>query len=731
MSIGNFSSSAILINGASATGNAITGNHLGVDLPGTSATGNNNGVAITGGATGNTIGGDTANERNIISGNGNGGVDIFGVGVSGNSVQGNYIGTDVTGTLAIPNSEGIDLRTNASNNLIGGTAAGTGNLISGNTTAAIDIQTSDSNSVAGNLIGTTVTGLASLENREGIFLSGGASHNIIGGTTAAARNIISGNNGEGIHIQTAGSDSNVVQGNYIGLGSNGSTPVGNGGNGIEILLAASDNFIGGTAAGAGNVISDNTQFGVSIQNTGTTGNRVEGNFIGTDAAGTVPLGNSLGISIASGATDNIVGGSAAGAGNLISGHTQSGIQIVSAGTSRNVVQGNLIGTDVTGTLALGNSIGVNFQQSPDSNLVGGISAGQGNIIAFNVNDGVVMQADAGNNNAVLGNSIFENGGLGIDLSDDGMSVNDGGDPDGGPNQTQNSPVIAPNAVYNDGTNEMSLSYLVSSDPSNAAYPIRVEFFLADSDDQEGQTFIGFDEYTSTDFAGGNKAIVFNPVATVPVGSDVIATATDSTGNTSEFSAVESLLPVELASFQVRLDDGRAILTWKTVSETNNAGFEIESLRPDGGSTGDWQVLGFVEGAGTTLDPHSYSFVSDQLAPGTIAFRLKQLDYDGGFSYSPVVEVTLDVPRELTLYPNYPNPFNPATTISFVVPVDGRAVLSVYNVLGRRVATLFDGIAEPGRIYRASLDAGGLASGQYIGILEFNGRREQIRMLALK
>ena len=108
-----------------------------------------------------------------------------------------------------------------------------------------------------------------------------------------------------------------------------------------------------------------------------------------------------------------------------------------------------------------------------------------------------------------------------------------------------------------------------------------------------------------------------------------------------------------------------------------------------------------------------------LAPGTYRFRLRQIDYDGAFEYSPGVELTVEAPRELALSPNYPNPFNPTTTIPFTVPADGRAVLAVYDVLGRRVATLFDGVQAAGA-HGVAFRADGLPSGLYLIRLEAPG-----------
>jgi hypothetical protein len=120
-----------------------------------------------------------------------------------------------------------------------------------------------------------------------------------------------------------------------------------------------------------------------------------------------------------------------------------------------------------------------------------------------------------------------------------------------------------------------------------------------------------------------------------------------------------------------------------------------------------------------------------VVPGLHRFRLKQIDFDGAFEFSPVVEAVVEVPRELSLSQNYPNPFNPRTNINFTVPASGQASLKVFSLLGRQVATLFDGRAEAGRLYTRSLEAGGLATGQYLYVLDFEGSKVTRTMLVVR
>ena len=313
--------------GLSAAGMKIQGNFIGTDVSGMLALSNANGIRMSD-ASDITIGGTLPDQGNLISGNGHGIVNLGG-GVSGISVQGNLIGTDVSGTTELENGTGILSGTGM---IIGGTMPGARNTISGNGTG---LKLSSGNTVIGNFIGTDVTGILALPptdgNSIGIELT---SDNLVGGITAESRNVISGN-GTGIKIR--GSD-NVVQGNFIGTDLTGTTEVSNG-KGIDLFIGPKRNIVGGVAAGTGNLISGN---GVGIRLIGgtTTDNRIEGNLIGTEVTGSANLGNQDdGISIESGARLNIIGGAASGAGNIISWNGGSGVVISS---SQNLLQANTI-----------------------------------------------------------------------------------------------------------------------------------------------------------------------------------------------------------------------------------------------------------------------------------------------------------------------------------------------------------------------------------------------------
>ena len=439
--------------------------------------------------------------------------------------------------------EGVRI-VNAANNAVGGMTPGARNIISGNQNGVSILGgPSAGNVVQGNFIGTDVSGTALLGNSgTGVYIDG--SNNSLGGTIAGARNVISGNGSDGIIIAgvfvtgapvPGGATGNVVQGNFIGTDLVGTAALSNGGNGV-FINAASGSTIGGTTAGALNIISANSQNGVYISGGGATGNLVQGNHIGTDVTGTAGVSNdSFGVEI-SGAKNNMIGGTATGAGNVISGGNLAGV-VIQPGSTGNLVQGNFIGTDVTGTLNLGNIDGVVIAGSASDNTIGGTASGAGNTIAFNTVPGVALGPFATTTgNAILSNSMFSNGGLGIDLGQDGVSPNDAGDADTGANNLQNFPVLTSATSGNSTTVEMTLN-------STANTVFRVEFFSNSACDPsgngEGEDFLGVSTDVTTD-GGGDASLTIIFLTTVPVGQFITATATDPGNNTSEFSACQSV-----------------------------------------------------------------------------------------------------------------------------------------------------------------------------------------------
>ncbi len=367
------------------------------------------------GSTNNTIG--AANSSgigpayggNLISANAFDGILGIGSSTSGNIVQGNEIGTDISGTVALPNQAGIVLN-GGNDTTIGGSSSGSGNLISGNTGAGVVVNGPTGVLIDGNLIGTNAAGTATLGNRgHGIELL--SPNNTVGGATTGSGNVISGNLKIGLALW---SNNEVVEGNLIGTDVTGTIALGNGQDGIN-LSEIFDDTIGGAVAGAGNLIAANGGYGIYADT--TDGLIAQGNLIGTNSEGAAGLGNMSGGILLSSAQDDTIGGTASVAGNVISGNQGEGIDIY--GASELAVQGNLIGTDPSETKALGNSDnGVRFVYGGVNDTIGGTIAGASNIIAFNASNGVSVELNVVSPNidtAILGNAIFSNGDLGISV----------------------------------------------------------------------------------------------------------------------------------------------------------------------------------------------------------------------------------------------------------------------------------------------------------------------------
>ena len=620
---GNLQDGIYLTGGAGGT--LVQGNLIGLSALGTNAIANGyDGITING-SSGNTIGGSASGARNIISGNTNYGVAIIQTNDSLNVVAGNYIGTDINGQWAISN-QFSGIRVQGCTNTIGGTKVGTGNIISGNTQLGVWlIGTNGSamgNLVAGNLIGLDYTGTNALGNgNAGVGITS-ASTNLIGGTSAAARNIISGNGNYGMFLINAGTTGNTIQGNYIGTDINGTLARGNVYDGIY-LQKATNNQIGGNNAGAGNLISGNNANGLGGGNNGihltnSSQNFIQGNRIGTDVTGTLSLGNSWNAIYMEYSSSNQIGGTTAGAGNLLSGNGRAGINL--SGSTAQIVQGNYIGTDISGSIAVANTTsGMDILSNSTNNLIGGLGTGSSNVISGNGFNGIYftnasmntvqgnliglaangisplgnnehniqfdlgssnnilggLSAGAGNsiayaktvgstqyagvrvrngafNNLISGNSIFNNNALGIDLGNQWVNPNldcETGVAATNANRLQNYPILS-NAAS--GT----LATLIrGSFDSAQGKTYSLEFFASPSGDPytngEGQVFLGQTNLTLGNSCSTNFSITL-PVS-VPTNWVVTATATDPANNTSEFSnwiTNIAKIPIPVASLAI-------------------------------------------------------------------------------------------------------------------------------------------------------------------------------------
>jgi hypothetical protein len=548
--------------------NIVQGNWIGTTRTVTAALANGeHGVEIRAGSK-NTIGGTTAAARNVISGN-----PGFGVWIrmeqgdessaNNNVVLGNRIGTNLEGTGAIANLNGVGI-TNGDNNTIGQEFQdpNVSNLISGNTAWGVVIRAANvngqargtGNNVWSNYIGTDLSGNAKLGNGSGgvsiTWNSAGQAQglNVIGGSPGK-RNVIGANGGpdeaafanwrnHGIFIKSL--DKNQIQGNYIGLGADGETDVGNARSGIW-LQQSNETTIGGVGD-AKNYISWNGYHAakgvanLTLSGSNKVGESVSGkiapngrSLAGEKKVGGIDFEGNNNIFIGEVVANNEGSGfSVVGDGNQIIGsyifaNEGHGIEITGSG---NIIQGNSIGTDDLGGFGLGNLGHGIYLNGAIGTLIGGDEY-EGNVITANEGDGVSVVDGEGSSsgNSILSNSIWDNGGLGIDLGDDGVTVNDlPTDADTGPNGLQNFPMLS----------QYGMGFLVElySTPST---PFVFQFFHSDSPDPsgfgEGQSG-GGDFVWYTDSTGYASFLI----QSVEVGKWLTATATNlNTGDTSEFS----------------------------------------------------------------------------------------------------------------------------------------------------------------------------------------------------
>ena len=401
----------ITITSTTANSNTVEASLIGTNVAGTAALANQkDGIDVENGSH-NLIGTNTISTSwtlgNVISGNAGDGVAIDGTSASSNQVSGNRIGTNAAGAAAIANGttqdssgdygSGVSV-TDAVNTFIGADlTAGSNNIISANKGSGIDITGKATGTiVGGNYIGTDFTAAVALANGDaGVTIDGATGNHIGGGKALGLANIISGNTGAGVDLKNS-ANSNTIQGNFIGTNPTGTAAVANGADGISIEDSSSNQIGGAGFAAYGNLISGNQGGGITIENNSNS-NNVQGNFIGTDSTGSRVLGNMQdGVGIAGdtsngaigflpinqpkanligGAGTNILGlsaptlGTVSALGNLISGNFQGGVSINDA--VGNYVYGNDIGTDVTGTRALGNtSDGVAVGAISSANVIG-------------------------------------------------------------------------------------------------------------------------------------------------------------------------------------------------------------------------------------------------------------------------------------------------------------------------------------------------------------------------
>lgn len=351
------------------------------------------------------IGSVTESDRNIISGNTDCGLMIYGTNSENNIVKGNFIGPDINGTDTIPNGNGIMI-VNSSGNIIGGPEETAVNVISGNRNCGILINGTGANEnlIEGNYIGVDATGNAPLSNHYGVIIKADADNNRVGGSSSVYRNIISANHEIGVYIEA--SDNNTVCGNYIGTNRNGTgTFYYNEGtdsliqaNGVEINTLSKYNIIGGDEPGEKNVISGNRVYG-AIYYGQVSENNIAGNFIGTDATGTLAIPNATGICVDDASNHNTIEN------NLLSGNVSYGLFIVTTGSDYNVFRGNMVGTDYMCEYPIPNDVGLLIGGGAKNNIIGGDTEADGNVFSGNNYGGIEITDNGTDFNQIKGNII--------------------------------------------------------------------------------------------------------------------------------------------------------------------------------------------------------------------------------------------------------------------------------------------------------------------------------------
>ncbi len=518
-----FWDAGVLIEGAGASHNTVTGCIIGVLTPGGNRQPNYYGVDIRGGARNNLIGGSAIADRNIISGNDNAGVRIDGSTTMSNTVAGNWIGIDADGTRALANAYyGIVISGDAHRNVIGG------NVIAGND-YGIMVMGAHDNRIVGNTIGLAPDGSSPIGNRAGgVFLVDGASRNVVGGEAETERNIISGN-GYGVFVGKYYAVSppiarwNHIKGNYIGVDSSGILPRGNVRQGIFLSEFAESNIIGGNEQRAGNVVTYSGLDGITVKG---NANRIASNIIGIGADGTTPLGNQRHGALIIG-DSNIVGPSNIFAFNQLSGLLIEGDNtfILENVIHRNTRSGICVQGDgstiVSNTVTLNQGMNVTWDdfdaQRDDCLLVGGIvltgtsqTLIRSNTIRDNAAPGVIISG--GERNRVSSNRITTNAGSGITLLH-------------GANRSLPAPTI--------------FAVNPSTVRGVACRNCRVEMFA----DPEGQ---GCEFLGAVDASGNDGTFLFALSSSTPATLQITATSTDVEGNTSAFAVgigIPSVPPV--------------------------------------------------------------------------------------------------------------------------------------------------------------------------------------------
>ncbi|NQT25713.1 right-handed parallel beta-helix repeat-containing protein, partial [candidate division KSB1 bacterium] len=692
-----------------------------------------------------------------------GGFALYGIAIRGeddNIIRGNYIGTDPAGLDTLPNYSGIYCQ--GKRNRIGGMNEADKNLISGNEWQGVFLEFGSENLFIGNYIGTDRTGSVALPNREGVQLGRQSLNNTIGGTTPEERNIISGNERNGIYMQYASTRDNHIIGNYIGTDTSGTHAVSNGWRGVYISREASRNTIGGPNAEQGNLISGNLQPGIYLSSVGTDSNIIQSNFIGTDVNGTSALGNDDGIYIAYGASNNQV------IENLISGNNDNGVYIRSRYSESNLIADNIIGLNITGTQALPNYLGIKISQTAQRNLV------HSNIISGNLYEGLSIYGDSTWHNIISANWIglnatgqdtLSNGGTGIIVGSGADSTIIGGlsEEDGNIISGCGSSGIY---ITDDTTDAATISYnWIGTDVTG-----RKNY----GNGYDGISLNGMNHQIEYNLISGNKSSGITlraPSQGIRIRRNLIGVQADSTSPLPNVYAgirieAEAVMDTIGPANRIWHNGGYAIevrdstdrqITITENSITNNGSGGIKLMYGANEAILTPAILAQAPLAGVAPPNCRIEIFSDSADQGRLFLGYTDSNGSGAWSWAgslvkPNITITATdangntsmfssslmvsveenelaaIPETYYLTQNYPNPFNPTTTIEFGLPKEDRITLKVFDLLGREVLTLMDEKRKAGK-HEVSFDASSLASGLYFYRIQ-SGQFTKIRKMVL-
>lgn len=700
-------------------------NYIGINAAGTGALANSfHGIFLNGSASSQII-------NNVISGNG-----IFGLLIhdcNSHIIRGNKVGTNAAGSAALANvaASGISfLRSNL--NTIGGTGAGEGNLLSGNGDVGLRFEASNNNTVAGNLIGTDITGLNRISNVMGIFATG-SSNITIGGTTSAHRNIISGNQINGLLFEANCNDI-IIRNNYIGTNINGGgdrSVIGNGQVGLYmstncLRTNVIDNVISGNGRLWGGSGGNGT--GIIFAN-GCSDGIITGNIIGQQADGTTAMGNyENGMVILANCNNLVIGGTTSALKNVVS---SNGFQGIVINGSHNIdLFGNYCGTDINGTLARGNGQSGIILIFANNCEVGRAVAGAGNILSNNAelglhivggNGGTVYNnliGVAANGTTAMGN---RNGGvyvLGVAGGTNGSDYIIGGLAANQPNTIAYSTGTGTTPAFGNGYgvgvahNEQGLRNTIIGNKIFCNVGPGINLNLAgsrfDATLQAGNNAIPAPVITSatattttgTGLSGQTIHVYANNTCTscqgeVYLGTTTVnasgnwslthvavanplrntATATTATQGTSQFAEC-LILPVTLVKFSGQKENETVKLNWSTVKEVNNSHFIIE--RSSNG--GDFIPVGTVAGNGNSRSFISYAYADLYNGEFPVYYRLKQTDFDGNTEYSQTIAISGEE-NGIKIFPN------PAKNFIQIQQSGSADKIEFYNSIGQLVKSI--------------------------------------------